>query len=337
MPCLDCVMSLLLCSLLSSCSGISQCRLDQRRVTVADTIEMTELSRPEPESSAHPGDLASFSPDGSHFAVIVKKGNIQDDANLYVLRVYSTADAFKTPKPEAILTMASNSNRPAIAELHWLRDGHTLLFLGEEPNTSAQIYSFDLLSRQLRRLTSQPTSVVRYDASDNGSVIVFETEPPPEDIVDTPATRRSAFVLTGQELSTVLFSGYRSAQSMAFHSRQLFIMRQKEKPKAVRTPNGIWPFLMLSVSPGGRYAVLGDGAVVVRWTVADSKEQLVLAANLHPAPHAGFPASPQFVLWREGDCGDDGGFGPFAVCWSIETVTGTAGAGQAVARSVETQ
>ena len=66
-------------------------------------------------------------------------------------------------------------------------------------------------------------------------------------------------------------------------------------------------------------------------------EQLVLAANLHPAPHAGFPASSKFILWREGDCGDDGGFGPFAVRWSIETVTGTAGAGQAVARSVETQ
>jgi 1,4-alpha-glucan branching enzyme len=80
---------------------------------------------------------------------------------------------------------------------------------------------------------------------------------------------------------------------------------------------------------GGRYEVVGDGAVVIRWAVADSNEQLLLAANLHPAPHAGFPASPQFVLWREGDCGDDGGFGPFAVRWSIETVTGTARTGQA--------
>src|SRR5271166_311233 len=59
---------------------------------------------------------------------------------------------------------------------------------------------------------------------------------------------------------------------------------------------------------GGRYEVVGDGAVVIRWAVADSNEQLLLAANLHPAPHAGFPASPQFVLWREGDCGDHGGF-----------------------------
>ena len=81
---------------------------------------------------------------------------------------------------------------------------------------------------------------------------------------------------------------------------------------------------------GGRYEVVGDGAVVVRWAVADSNEQLLLAANLHPAPHAGFPASPQFVLWREGDCGDDGGFGPFAVCWSVETVTGTAAGSIAV-------
>jgi malto-oligosyltrehalose trehalohydrolase/4-alpha-glucanotransferase len=73
------------------------------------------------------------------------------------------------------------------------------------------------------------------------------------------------------------------------------------------------------IRSGGRYEVLGDGAVVVRWTIADSNEQLVLAANLHGSSHGVFPASPQCVLWREGDCGDDA-FGPFAVRWSLEPV-----------------
>lgn len=245
---------------LALCSGFTvraQCRPHQRRVTVADTIRMTELSPPEPEAGAHPSAIASFSPDGRHFAVIVKRGNLRNDTNLFTLRIYSTQKAFRTQKAQLTLRLASGSNRPAIADLRWLKSGHTLLFLGEEPNRNAQIYSFDLRSGQLRQLTAHSTSVVRFDTSDDGRVIVFEAEPPPEDIVDTPETRRHGFVVQGQELSTILFSGYRSAQSMAFHPRQLFIMKAGGKPRLVASENGIWPFLTLSVSPDGRYALLG--------------------------------------------------------------------------------
>jgi dipeptidyl aminopeptidase/acylaminoacyl peptidase len=248
---------LLMGSSLGPMAGHAQCRPDQRRITVADTVEMTELSSPEPDAGADPDAIASYSPDGRHFAVIVKKGNLRDNTNRFTLLVFATRSALAHPAPEASVTLASNSNRSAIADLRWVADGHTLLFLGEEPNAEAQIYSFDLASRHLRRLTAQPTSVVRYDASEDSHVIVFETEPAPEDIVDTSGTRRSGFVLHGEELSTVLFSGYHSEQSMAFRPRQLFVMRGEEKPRRVAAQDGIWPFLNLSVSPDGRYALLG--------------------------------------------------------------------------------
>lgn len=248
---------LLLADIFIPGAGSAQCRADQRRVAVADTIEMTEVAPPEPESGAHPDSIGSFSPDGHHFAVVLKRGVLRNNTNVYTLLIFSTWAAFHSSKPESTVTMSSNSNRPGIADLRWLKGSHTLLFLGEEQDAPAQIYSFDLRTRRLKRLTHQATSVVRYDASDDGRVIVFEAEPTPRNIVDTPATRRSGFLVSGEELSTILFSGYRTAQSMAFIGRQLFVMTEGGKPRRIAAQDAIWPFLTLSVSPDGRYAMVG--------------------------------------------------------------------------------
>ena len=68
---------------------------------------------------------------------------------------------------------------------------------------------------------------------------------------------------------------------------------------------------------GGRYEVLGDGAILVRWAINEG-ETLVLAANLAATPTAGFPAEPGRVLWQEGEAGQDGTFDPWTVRWSVE-------------------
>lgn len=247
---------LLLAVIVASMEGNAQCRSDQRRVTVADSITMTEIAPPEPESGAHPDAVGSFSPDGRHFATVVRKGDLGGNTNVYTLLLFSTRAVFATHKPEASVTMASNSNYPAIADLHWLRNGQNLLFLGEEPGTAAQVYSFDLVTRRLKRLTSHATSVVAFDASDDGRVIVFEAEPRPKDLLVAPPTRRHGFVVHGEELSTILFSGYRNSQSMAFSGRDLFVLTNGVA-RSVHGENAIWPFLTLSVAPDGRHALVG--------------------------------------------------------------------------------
>jgi malto-oligosyltrehalose trehalohydrolase/4-alpha-glucanotransferase len=75
---------------------------------------------------------------------------------------------------------------------------------------------------------------------------------------------------------------------------------------------------LAAIRTGGRYEVLGDGAVLVRWALGDG-DILTLAANLVATSTPGFPTEPGRVLWQEGESSADGTFGPWAVRWSIES------------------
>lgn len=236
-------------------SGRAQCRLPQRRITVADTIRMTEIASPDPGSQ--PERPALFSPDHSHFAIVLRKGDLSNNTNVYTLLIYATQAALSNRRPEATVKMSSNSNRSAISDLEWVRNGRALMFLGERPDRATQIYGFDLRSRRLRRLTSHPTSIARFSSSADGRLLIFEADPPPGDILDTQAVRRRGFVVRGEALSTLLFSGWGNSQSTAFLGRQLFVQNGSEEPQRINTPDALWPFLPLSVSPDGRYALVG--------------------------------------------------------------------------------
>jgi malto-oligosyltrehalose trehalohydrolase len=72
---------------------------------------------------------------------------------------------------------------------------------------------------------------------------------------------------------------------------------------------------LAGIRRGAVAKILGEGAVALRWEMAGGA--LHLAANLSGAPVAGF-ATPGRELWREGEAGRDGRFGPWALRWAIE-------------------
>ena len=74
---------------------------------------------------------------------------------------------------------------------------------------------------------------------------------------------------------------------------------------------------LTSIRSGGRYEIVDDAAVVVRWDAGQSGEVLTLAANLKAAEAQGFPPVSGQVLWTEGSMRNDR-FGPWSVRWSIE-------------------
>jgi malto-oligosyltrehalose trehalohydrolase/4-alpha-glucanotransferase len=88
---------------------------------------------------------------------------------------------------------------------------------------------------------------------------------------------------------------------------------------------------LAGIRSGGRYQVIGDSAVVVRWSVDLDGGELSLAANLSGVAVDGFPLVTGRVLWREGKQDDNSGrFGPWSVRWSL--VAGTSDRGAALDR-----
>jgi malto-oligosyltrehalose trehalohydrolase len=90
-----------------------------------------------------------------------------------------------------------------------------------------------------------------------------------------------------------------------WHRRVLAVRRAEIVPR------------LAAIGAGGRYEVLGDGAVIVRWHTK-AGDTLVLAANLAAKPATGFPPEPGRLLWQEGEISEDGTVGAWAVRWSLE-------------------
>jgi malto-oligosyltrehalose trehalohydrolase len=73
---------------------------------------------------------------------------------------------------------------------------------------------------------------------------------------------------------------------------------------------------LATMRAAGRYDVLAEGAVLVRWQLGE-RGVLVLAANLTSARTPVFPRASGRVFWQEGEIAG-GDFAPWTVRWSID-------------------
>jgi 1,4-alpha-glucan branching enzyme len=77
----------------------------------------------------------------------------------------------------------------------------------------------------------------------------------------------------------------------------------------------IQPLLPRLTGKHAHYTTLGEGAVAVSWDT--SAGTLMLAANLTKTAMAGFPREAGELIWQEGELGDGGRLGPWAIRWSL--------------------
>ncbi len=238
---------------------------DKGPITVADAIGMTKVA--DRLQSDLAGNIAQFSPDGKKFVVVLRKGNLKHNTNDYALLLWNAGTLF-TPAtaPEVIVRMSSSSNREGIADVRW-SGNEALTFLGENPGEPRQIYSFNLRSHELRKLTNHLTAVSSYSMSTTGDKIAFIAQAPTESLWDEKA-RREGVVVSRQSIPD-LIAGRMGKGMDEQHDSELFL-QGPDGVKRMTVHGNLWvstPFL----SPDGRYIVVA-GKVLAADTPATWKK-----------------------------------------------------------------
>jgi hypothetical protein len=226
---------------------------EKRAVAIEDAIEMTRIGNSD-GASLH-GQFAFFSPDRRKFVVVLRKGHVQSNSNEYFLLLWRTQDVFGSAEHEVVLTLSSSSNRPAIQSVHWLDDNETVLFLGEHPSETQQVYRFNCRTRELTKITDSRTNVISFAVGSDGT-LVYTAEP--------LTSGDSSWQRFGRPISTELITdvllGYPDEQ----WSDYVRVIKQPHVAEGSETQVLADKFLMPFpsskdrpvVSPNGRYVLL---------------------------------------------------------------------------------
>jgi dipeptidyl aminopeptidase/acylaminoacyl peptidase len=222
-------------------------------VTVADAIRMTRLAESRYElGSPSKGLVAHFSPDGSKFVVVLKKGDLEKNTNVYSMLLWRTSSLRGSPHAKLLLTMSTSSNREAIKSPMWLDDNDTILFLGEHPGERMQLYSVRCSSGVIKRITNHSTNLISFTATEHGDKFVFMAAAHSLDYV-TKQTLREGFDVRHEFLSD-LIRGFESPNTT---QKQLFATdpvtgREKELhvEGELELDTGFW------LSPNGNHVIV---------------------------------------------------------------------------------
>lgn len=260
--------------------------LKKRPVTVADSIQMTRLGDPSYTNGAPSnGVVAKFSPDGKHFVVVLKKGNLEANTNEYSLVLFQTAEVFQLPEPRALVSLASSSNRPAINNVLWLNDNDTVLFLGERPGEQTQLYSLKCSSKELTKLTSSATNLTSFVTTTSGRVIVYAARNPGSTFL-TESVKRKGIVVTGEDV-TDLIRGSSSHEGDELDDASLFIGRLgREEVTKIATQgriSAIFPPKM-SLSPDGAHLLIQTEAIDVPNMWREYEDQFLQSSMRQSGP-----------------------------------------------------
>jgi len=253
-------------------------------VTVADSIRMTRLGdRLYDWGGSSKGLVAKFSPDGKRFVVVLRKGNLETNTNDYSLLLFETNEVFSSPSPRVLLSMSSSSNRPAIQNVVWMDDNDTILFLGERPSETTQLYSLQCSSKELKKLTSHATNLSSFVAAARSGEIIFVAENPEVSFVNKDSARQGINI-TSEPLSDLIAGKHGGAE---YGDHTLFIKREgSEVETRITTEGRVGVYGEMSLSPDGLHLVVTTEATHVPETWGEYDDQFLKSAR-HPASAPG--------------------------------------------------
>ena len=238
--------------------------------TVRDGVEMTTLAfqtYAEAINFAPCGigtdysTVANFSPDGSQFAITLRRGDTKRGVNRYLMYLWKTAH-IEGESPSLVLEMDSSSMNAGIdaSTVRWTKDGRGLTFIGETPAEHAEVYSYNLESRKLTPLTASETAVVGYSLDSAGAILAYEAVGPKKSVWNDD-TKRHGLWVTSQTLNDVSKKhreqwpyGYSVFVADRHGTHEIKPMLGRDFIYATRSyisPNGRYLIILESVASGG--------------------------------------------------------------------------------------
>jgi dipeptidyl aminopeptidase/acylaminoacyl peptidase len=170
--------------------------------------------------------------------------------------------------------MSSSSNRDAIQHVKWLNK-RTIVFLGENPGETPEVYSLDVGTKRPKKLTNHPTPVVAFDISSDGQEILYEATPASRSVLKAPETRRTGVVISTQEIADLLAPNCAVGQERDAADRQLFVQRKGQGALRIYSTDFLTEYLPLSLSPTGRYGLLVAYVRDIPQAWAEYKDELL--------------------------------------------------------------
>jgi hypothetical protein len=219
-----------------------------RDITVVDDIETAIVEEHEVIGSPK-GSPVWFSPGGQHFIILVKKGNVRRDTNDESILLYRTADALLSPKPDVLATMSSSSNKEPIRGLKWISD-EAVAFLGDVPGKVPQVYTINIRTKRLDRLTNESKVISVFDVSQDAKQIIYAAALPLRTGQDEEQKRNGFVNVTDQRLVLLARGDY---IRQTFKS-QLYSIKRGHAPLPLHQ---VWlpPGDSLWLSPDGNHAL----------------------------------------------------------------------------------
>ncbi len=232
--------------------------------------------------------VATFSPHGRRFVVVVEKGNFKRGDNRFTILLWKERPQGPVG-PDRILTMSSSTYYPGIdpATLRWSEGGRSLLFLGARGGGHEQLYRFQIASRSLKALTHSKTSLISFSMDSRGNAWAYGAVGSARSLWNRE-TMMHGLPVTTESLESVLFGEVKEPWAEVFSSLYVAGSRGIRRIQPLlgsrfSYQQGGFFERSVSMSPNGRY-------VIVPESVPNRKIPTLWRRYTDPLVRSAFPA-----------------------------------------------
>lgn len=158
----------------------------KRPFTIVDSIGMKRIVDIDLPIVANKVSRFDFSPDGTHFYVVLMHGDIVSDLNQFELRIFNTQSVLDHVNDQqksslnlgqGLVHLDTESNaglfrQYAFREVRWI-DNRTIAYIGDNGVSPAQVFIVDIGNGEIRRLTGHSRNIESFSFSGDRRTLVF--------------------------------------------------------------------------------------------------------------------------------------------------------------------